>query len=227
MRWASFWDQQAGSGNSAVQVGRIVEGKPTPPELNREIARHIARLLKLEPHHQVLDVCCGNGELTALLAAQCGRIVGVDFSAQQLAHAQKHLSHHDNLEFIRGDAQSLQLQQTFDRINLYFSFQYITGRTSANRVLSGLFRHLNPGGMALLGDIPDAEREIYYYNTRKKLLRARIQSLLGRNPMGRFWHPEALSQLARNQGFTTQISPEPAHLPYASYRFDLLLTRHA
>jgi len=225
MRWNSFWDRQARSNNPSKQVGRIVRGKPAEPGVNKQIVEHITRLLRLESQHTLLDLCCGNGELSVLLARKCGHVVGVDFSAGQLAHAQKHLLTKANLEFKLADVQSLQLQQKFDRINLYFSFQYFVRNRDAENVLKGIFEHLKPGGWALLGDIPNAEKEHNYYQNISGLVRARCQSLLGRNPMGRFWNPQSLSTLAERIGFMTRDLPEPTHLPYAHYRFDLLLTR--
>lgn len=223
MHWISFWDQQARSEHPAEQVGRIVRGKPTAPELTQQIADHIITLLQLETHHTLLDLCCGNGELSQLLARHCQQLVGIDFSAEQIARAKK--QHLPNTKFARCDVKSLHIQQKFDCINLYFSFQYFTDTKAAKQVLQGIYQHLKPGGRALLGDIPNAEKERLYYVSFYGLLKVRLQTLLGNNTMGRFWHPKTLCTLAQQIGFTAQALPEPAHLPYAHYRFDLLLTR--
>jgi cyclopropane fatty-acyl-phospholipid synthase-like methyltransferase len=225
MHWISFWDQQARSGHPAEQVGRILRGKPAEPELNQQIAEHIIRLLNLESHHSLLDLCCGNGVLSQLLAQHSQRVLGVDFSSEQIARAQKQKSHQPNLEFSIGDAKSLHIQQNFDRINLYFSFQYFTDTKEAIQVLRSIYQHLKPGGYALLGDIPHAEKEFLYYGSLYGLMKARLQTLTGHNTMGRFWNPKTLCTIARLTGFTAQVLSEPVHLPYAHYRFDLLLTR--
>lgn len=225
MQWISFWNQQARSVHPSEQVGRIVRGKPTGPEINHRIAEHIIKLLQLENHHSLLDLCCGNGDLSRLLAEHSQSVVGIDFSAEQIARALKQTTRHPNLEFAVGDAQSLHIQQSFDRINLYFSFQYFTDTNAAKQVLNGIYQRLKPGGLALLGDIPHAGKERHYYGSWHGLMKARTRTLLGINPMGRFWHPKTLCTLARQMGFTAQAYPEPEHLPYAHYRFDLLLSR--
>lgn len=225
MHWISFWNQQARSENPAEQVGRIVRGKPAEPILNQQIAEHIIRLLQLQTHHTLLDLCCGNGELSQLLARHSQQVLGVDFSSVQITRAISQKGNQSNLEYTMGDAKSLHIQQTFDRINLYFSFQYFTDTKAAAQVLRGIYKHLKPGGCALLGDIPHAEKERLYYGSFYGLMKARMKTLLGNNTMGRFWHPQVLCDLARQIGFTAQAQPEPAHLPYAHYRFDLLLTR--
>ncbi len=225
MHWISFWDQQARSEHPAEQVGRILRGKPIATELNQQIAEHIVRLLAVENHHSLLDLCCGNGQLSQMLAQYSQQVLGVDFSSEQIARALKHKGQEPNLDFATGDAQSLHLQQSFDRINLYFSFQYFTNTKAARQVLQGIYQHLKPGGRALLGDIPNAEKESVYYGSFYGLMKARLQTLLGNNTMGRFWHPKTLCTLAQQIGFTAQALPEPSHLPYAHYRFDLLLTR--
>ena len=63
----------------------------------------------LQPHHHILDVGCGPGSITATLApfVPSGLIVGVDFSADAIAAAQKQKDLPRNCTFRAADATDL------------------------------------------------------------------------------------------------------------------------
>jgi demethylmenaquinone methyltransferase/2-methoxy-6-polyprenyl-1,4-benzoquinol methylase len=52
-----------------------------------------------------LDLCCGTGDIAAALARSCQEVVGLDFSPEMLALAERKSS--PNLRYITGDAQCL------------------------------------------------------------------------------------------------------------------------
>ena len=68
--------------------------------------RAAARSSGLAPGGSALDVACGSGRLTALLAARAagGRVVGLDFSAEMLSRARRD---NPSVEFVEGDALAL------------------------------------------------------------------------------------------------------------------------
>ncbi len=69
------------------------------------------RIVQLLKGQRVLDVCCGTGNLTAMLVAAGCRAVGVDSSPTMLSHARrKHIA----AEFKQMDASQLQFHHEFD-----------------------------------------------------------------------------------------------------------------
>ena len=69
------------------------------------------RIVQLLKGQRVLDVCCGTGNLTAMLAAAGCQVVGVDSSATMLSHARKK---HIAAEFKQMDAAQLPFDHEFD-----------------------------------------------------------------------------------------------------------------
>lgn len=219
MQWQQFWDKQAEASDADQQVGRITrDGKAVAPEI---IAAHIAQLLDLQADDKLLDVCCGNGALTHLLAKKAAFCSGVDLSPKQIELAKN--------RYPAGDWHCLpaqevtQLSRQYHKIALYFSFQYFTRDAEALAVLQALKSVLLPGGRILLGDIPDAAHWWTYYGSWWARLRWLWHRLLSREDMGRFWRQIDLARLAQQAGLNIRFLAEPAELPFAWYRFDAIL----
>ena len=223
MNWEAFWDAQAQVNDRNLQVGRV--GSAAADALNQRIADHIATQLDLQATDRLLDVCCGNGVLSTLLASRCQLVLGVDLSDKLLAQARAdHRA--PNLHFAKANALQLSgLGGQFTKINLYFSFQYFEHFEAGLRVLAEMESLLAPGGKIFIGDTPDDRRWFAYYNSPEKWLRYVYQKWKEKEPMGKFWHPREFQKMAESLGLAVEIMPEPADLPYAWYRFDALFTK--
>lgn len=57
----------------------------------------------------VLEICCGKGELAALVASSISEVnvIGIDISAQNIMHAKTNYANINNLRFITGDVFNL------------------------------------------------------------------------------------------------------------------------
>ncbi|MEL4894824.1 bifunctional demethylmenaquinone methyltransferase/2-methoxy-6-polyprenyl-1,4-benzoquinol methylase UbiE [Crocosphaera sp. Alani8] len=98
--------------------------------------------------HTGLDICCGSGDLSQLLAlkvGQTGRVIGLDFSPELLAIA----AHRCNykypllpLEWVQGDALNLPFEDnTFDCVTMGYGLRNVTDIT---RCLQEIYRVLKP-----------------------------------------------------------------------------------
>lgn len=78
------------------------------------VRRRICALV--EPGSSVLDVGCGTGALALQLAAQCGRVVGVERSPAMAEYARRRVAERRlaNVTIRRGDATELDLDTGFD-----------------------------------------------------------------------------------------------------------------
>lgn len=104
------------------------------------VAAHGEPLLDLlapQPGERVLDLGCGEGALTALLARRC-KVVGVDASPAQVAAARAR-----GLDARVMDAARLQFMAEFDAV---FSNAALHWVKELDAALDGVFRALKPGG---------------------------------------------------------------------------------
>ena len=85
--------------------------------LQEAMARRALATLDLDESSRVLDVGCGDGRITALIAGRVpsGSVVGVDPSRDMIAHASKHFdpTTHTNLCFEVADARRLPFRPTW------------------------------------------------------------------------------------------------------------------
>lgn len=115
----------------------------------RPFGQRICELLNPRPGMNVLDVGCGNGELTITLAqlvGPTGRVTGVDVSAPMLAEARRRASTHalDNVTFAEVDAQIATFSASpFDAVVSRFGVMFFENPTAA---FANLARALRPGG---------------------------------------------------------------------------------
>lgn len=97
-------------------------------------------LRKLEPRMHVLDLGCGSGDITAVIATQVDRVVGVDHDRAAIARAtQRH--QHPRLTFIDRDAMTFlqQEEQHFDTLVLSHVLEHLDGPEEFLRRFKGFF----------------------------------------------------------------------------------------
>lgn len=104
---------------------------------------------------KVLDIACGEGYGSAILAQTAAQVCGVDISYDAVAHAQKnYISLKNNLEFKQGSADSIPYpDNTFDVV---VSFETLEHLATQEEMLAEIKRVLTPDGFLILST-PDKE----------------------------------------------------------------------
>jgi trans-aconitate methyltransferase len=99
--------------------------------------------IPLAPDDEVLDVGCGDGKLTELVAARVprGRVVGIDPSAEMIALARRH---HPALAFEIGDVRAMTHDRSFTVVVSFTALHWVTERHDA--ALRAMARALRAGG---------------------------------------------------------------------------------
>ena len=114
-------------------------------------ARELLARAALVPTDRVLDVGCGDGRTTAVIASQVpeGTVLGVDLSADMVRHATEYFppDRYPNLAFEQADARALPFERAF---TLVFSNAVLHWVRDHRPVLAGIARALVPGGRCIL-----------------------------------------------------------------------------
>jgi ubiquinone/menaquinone biosynthesis C-methylase UbiE len=107
-------------------------------------------LMDLKPGERVLDLSCGSGWATRLLARrvsqdqQAGQVVGIDISGEMVSLARESSREFSNIEYIQASAESIPLEPNrFDEILSVEAFYYYPDQ---DRALDEIYRVLAPGG---------------------------------------------------------------------------------
>ncbi len=110
---------------------RICGGRRSPLELN------------------ILEIGCGIGRMTRMLARIFGEVTALDISDEMLAKAKVNLRDWENVRLVLGDGHSLAGMES-DRFDFAFSFivfQHIPALTVIESYCKEVFRVLKPGGL--------------------------------------------------------------------------------
>lgn len=152
---------------------------------------------------EVLDIACGEGYGSALLARHAARVTGADIAPTAIAHAQTRYASRPNLDFREADCSALPFADaSFDVVVSFETLEHIAAQEA---FLDEIRRVLRPGGLAVLScpnkaeysDQRDHINEFHY----RELYRDEFASLIG----ARFAHTMWFGQ---RPGFFSVVWPE-------------------
>jgi trans-aconitate 2-methyltransferase len=128
--------------------------------LQQAMASEVLSLLNLRDAKSVLDLGCGNGKVTAVIAARVpdGRVVGVDASAEMIAYATDHFGTGacPNLHFEVSDICHITFKDEFDLVVSFNALHWIPQQDEALRAIRTAMKS---GGSAQLRLVPKGERK--------------------------------------------------------------------
>ncbi|MBA3817012.1 MAG: methyltransferase domain-containing protein [Parachlamydiaceae bacterium] len=116
--------------------------------LQWEWAIESLKQFSFSPNDKVLDVGCGDGKITALIAQLTpqGNVVGMDISENMINQATSNFKN-DNIIFIQGNAIAIPFTQQFDKVVSFCTLHWVLDQKQA---LTSMKNSLKKRGMMLL-----------------------------------------------------------------------------
>ncbi|MCL0058161.1 class I SAM-dependent methyltransferase [Dehalococcoidia bacterium] len=196
------------------------------------IAKTIIDTLKINQTDRVLDLCCGNGLITNIVAKHCQEIHGVDFSGILIETANKENKSQNVHYYLKNVLKIDELFQetSFDKVYCYFAFQHLNYE-DGEKLVGLTARVVKQNGLILIGDIPDKRKKLAYYNTdtlRKwiNFIRAEVirQVFRKEDIFGWWWSPDQIKGVCKKLKLKCEFPEQDKKLPHAHYRFDVLIS---
>jgi len=102
-------------------------------------------LEQLEPGSTILDLCCGTGQLAAMLTSRGFEVIGIDGSASMIDHAR---SNAPDARFVVSDARDFELEEPVDVVlSTFDSLNHLMTRADLERTFRRVAAALKPGGV--------------------------------------------------------------------------------
>lgn len=109
--------------------------------LTSQAGSEMLRQLAIKPSEEVLDIACGPGHFTSLIAQTDARVTGADFSPPMIARAQER---YPGISFQVQDAEALGYDDgSYDVVTMNFGMLHLG---SPERATAEVARVLRPGG---------------------------------------------------------------------------------
>ena len=110
------------------------------------------RVLELKGGARILDLCCGQGRHSVLLARRGFEVTGLDLSPAYLELVRQSAAAAGvTLETIEADMREIPFRDHFDAIvNMYSSFGYLESEAEDLKVLESAAKAMRPGGRLML-----------------------------------------------------------------------------
>ena len=186
-----FWDARAREDAFHFVDNREPYKDADPDRFWREGERDLDTLLStvgvtVRQDDMVLDLGCGVGRLTRVLARRAAHVIALDVSPEMLRRAQELNDSLNNVTWLLGDGESLTGVEdaSLDGAVSHVVFQHIPDPQVTLGYVAELGRVLKPGGWAAFGLSTDPRVHEPRPEERGTSRRELLRGLAGRQPRG-------------------------------------------
>lgn len=195
-----FWDQRADEDAFFFVDNRIRYGDPDLERFwqsGREQFERMHALLGVEivPTDEVVEIGCGLGRMTRVLAEQARTVTAIDVSRRMLERASELNPALENVRWLAGDGTTLAgiADESADVVHSYVVFHHIPDPEITLGYVREIGRVLRPGGWAgfQISNDPKSHRRPPF----RQLVETTWRGLRGRGPRGqahRAWRGSAI-----------------------------------
>ena len=171
--------------------------------IDRREKRAVLDALEPVEEHDVLEIACGTGRFTIMLAERGAEIVGIDISAAMLSQGRdkaREVGVSENIEFLRGDAARLPFPD--DHFDAVFAVRFF---------------HLANTPAKFLAEMARVSKDVVFFDTfNDRSTRVAYNWLL---PMGsRLYSRAEVDRLLKGAGLNLVEESHDFILPYGFYR---------
>jgi len=230
----SFWDDRADEDAFFFVDNRLEYGHPDLERFWRGGEQDLDTLLgslgvELDRSQSVVEIGCGVGRLTRVLARRAADVRALDVSERMVALAREHNPELGNVTWLLGDGESLEGVETAsaDACVSHVVFQHVPEPRITLGYVREIGRVLRPGGWAAF----QVSNDPSIHRPRRGLARLRdaAKALLGRAPRGQSdpaWRGSAVD-LDDLRGAAAEAGMTVERIEGAGTQYCLVLTRLA
>lgn len=115
--------------------------------------------LDIQAETPVLDLCCGSGQTTQVLAARSHRVTGLDASPRAIERARQVVP---NASFVEGWAEAMPLEDgQFELVHTSAALHEMTPQ-QLQAIIKEVYRVLKPGGYFVLVDFHAPQNPVFW-----------------------------------------------------------------
>jgi len=156
-----FWDEKSNAYRDAQWTGSNIAKFDYV-----QTRKALLRSLNPTGSDKILEIGCGPGTWTGLIANRCSKLVAIDVSEKMIKKA-KAYTNNDNVTFINSDFMDHHFREKFNKIFSVRAFEYISNKKEFFRKACSL---LNPDGELVI--ITKTRDSLWdFYKRLKKSLR--------------------------------------------------------
>jgi cyclopropane fatty-acyl-phospholipid synthase-like methyltransferase len=224
--WRAYFNslgERVGPQDLFRQVGRTIGGEPMNDQQILFLVEDTCAALDLNAGDCLLDLCCGNGQVTVQLAAVCSSTVAVDASEFLIDVARRYRP--PAVQYVNCSVTELTIAQLGgwrpSKICMLAALQHftVTSLTQLIRALGAITGH---GVPLYFADVPDVDHLFDFYNTRERRADYERRKAAGTEAIGTWWSTGHLAELFASHGYSAEVRNQDRRRSGTHYRFDLL-----
>lgn len=156
-----FWNEKSSAYKDAQWTGSKIANFDYV-----QTKKALLRSLNPTESDEILEIGCGPGTWTSLIASRCSKLVAIDVSEKMIEKAKEYIQN-DNVAFINSDFMDHEFKEKFDKIFSVRVFEYISNKRDFFRKACSL---LNIGGELVI--VTKTKDSLWdFYKKLKKNLR--------------------------------------------------------
>jgi SAM-dependent methyltransferase len=209
------------------QVQKTVSGQPiTPAQLEAQIL-DIRKALDIRNDDFIMDMCCGNGIITAEISKFCSAVIGIDFSEPLIKIAGKY-NNPENVTYFCMSVLDQNIKRLvnkpFTKIYMYDALQHFK-EDDLQKILELVLEISGSKPVILIGGIPDVDKLWDFYDTDERREEYRRRKSQNQEAIGTWWNRNYIKEVCLQNGFECEFLSQNPILHSAHYRFDIRLTK--